>query len=684
MNQSPLTHSDSEMFGTIYLRDNEWWEKENVYKMGIASFAKDRESTYVTSEPTRGKYVLIIDVPLKQMKIIDNHLKDKFKHLNRNNGGGTEFYDRQIKNEIIHCLDQLNIEYIVRNPDEINRKLRVGLGLYKKVKQILIHYKNDCRKANQINTNERDYQLEVIKYGYEEINEHNAVYINIPTGTGKTYCGYKIISKLNLPIVVIFSPRKIVNQQNISRKYSSMLNHTCIDYSSDKHPDLTKPIVISCCMQSEKDLYEKLKDKEIFVWFDEAHWGIEEWITNPSISREYWFRQKRLFTSASPNKDVVLKHAHIFGSLYSSTVSTFIQSNWLAPIKPFMYCENNKNVNKTTYVLDDFKERDRTWGFCFYNDCSNATQSFENHLEYYKNKETDIKPFLLISKPDCDVNYDLDYAYNDRKTYENTINSIGYVVAQYSMGYDFKQLNFIHFGDPKLSIKDIIQSIGRGLRSDCLSLDGKNLFKELFVSLPIFLDNTGKYENIIEVMRYLLHEGGLSMDNIMFEEKKENILKSKTDADGKEYHNGFENMKSMLCDLLNKKIASIWVSYNDARQINIHNHISSPEQYYKLCKSDQRLPPNPDEYYKGFDWLYYIGTDSSKYYNLEQCKIKVKEYIRLNPHLKNFKLELNKVVSYLNDKDPCIPPNELFIYVYKRNLEDIIQFHSKGKKKIAL
>jgi hypothetical protein len=33
----------SENFGSIYLRDNEWWEKENVYKMGIASFAKDRD-----------------------------------------------------------------------------------------------------------------------------------------------------------------------------------------------------------------------------------------------------------------------------------------------------------------------------------------------------------------------------------------------------------------------------------------------------------------------------------------------------------------------------------------------------------------------------------------------------------------------------------------------------------------
>jgi hypothetical protein len=69
----------------------------------------------------------------------------------------------------------------------------------------------------------------------------------------------------------------------------------------------------------------------------------------------------------------------------------------------------------------------------------------------------------------------------------------------------------------------------------------------------------------------------------------------------------------------------------------------------------------------------------SEYYNIDECKMKVKEYIKLKPILKDFKLELNKVVSYLNDKDPCIPPNELFIYVYKCNLEDIIQFPCKMK-----
>ena len=43
--------------GTVYLRDNAWYKMENVIKMGIASFAKDRSNTYITGEVERGEYI---------------------------------------------------------------------------------------------------------------------------------------------------------------------------------------------------------------------------------------------------------------------------------------------------------------------------------------------------------------------------------------------------------------------------------------------------------------------------------------------------------------------------------------------------------------------------------------------------------------------------------------------------
>ena len=74
--------------GTIYFRDNAWYKMENVIKMGIASFAKDRSSTYITGEVERGHYVCVIEIPLDKMRVIDKCLKNYFKEYNIYKGGG--------------------------------------------------------------------------------------------------------------------------------------------------------------------------------------------------------------------------------------------------------------------------------------------------------------------------------------------------------------------------------------------------------------------------------------------------------------------------------------------------------------------------------------------------------------------------------------------------------------------
>ena len=79
----------------------------------------------------------------------------------------------------------------------------------------------------------------------------------------------------------------------------------------------------------------------------------------------------------------------------------------------------------------------------------------------------------------------------DIKTYETTINSIGYVVAKYSIGYDFNKLDYMCLSDPKLSIQDIKQCIGRGIRPDELGVNGSNKEKILNVSLPVYIDDNG-------------------------------------------------------------------------------------------------------------------------------------------------------------------------------------------------
>ena len=108
-----------------------------------------------------------------------------------------------------------------------------------------------------------------------------------------------------------------------------------------------------------------------------------------------------------------------------------------------------------------YLKKDRKFGFSFHNNINNASIMFKEHYNEYINNKTNIKPFLLVSDSKEDENISLEYNYKDIKKFENTENSIGYIVDKYSMGYDFTKLDFIAFNDPKLGIKDIIQSIGR-------------------------------------------------------------------------------------------------------------------------------------------------------------------------------------------------------------------------------
>ena len=103
------------LLGYIYIRDNEWYMQNNVYKVGITTSIKDRSNTYITGELYRGFYVKIYELKVNQsmLKIIDNNIKDNFKKdYNIYFDGGTEFYNRKIINMIEPYLNELNIKFI--------------------------------------------------------------------------------------------------------------------------------------------------------------------------------------------------------------------------------------------------------------------------------------------------------------------------------------------------------------------------------------------------------------------------------------------------------------------------------------------------------------------------------------------------------------------------------------------
>ena len=169
--------------GTVYLRDNAWYKMENVIKMGIASFAKDRSNTYITGEVERGEYICVIEIPLDKMKMLDKYLKLYFKSYHIYKGGGTEFYNRCIIDLIEPYFQKLNIEYKfltkeeiillnrcerVRNIPNINKIKNIFNQL--KIKNIIQKYKNKKTKTGVINNEIADVLLRI--NNVIEPNEH--------------------------------------------------------------------------------------------------------------------------------------------------------------------------------------------------------------------------------------------------------------------------------------------------------------------------------------------------------------------------------------------------------------------------------------------------------------------------------------------------------------------------------
>lgn len=705
-------------YGYIYIRNHLSYDAYGVCKMGKATNIPDRDTQYATGEIKRGYFEDVYKVNIKQMGFIERILQHNFRDLNVKYDAGTEFYGKQIITLIEHYLDTNGFTYRKLSKQEIRNLLRPNRikQTQNKIKHILnkikikslIHaLKNTKRTNDQYIWKEREYQTDIINFSTNNILIKYKIYIELPTGGGKSYIVYNLFEQLKSEFIIIVSPRKIVNSQNISPKYLQILKdkyntfNCSVDANFEEFLKLFNKKIVICCTQSINKIYEHIISNNITnitIWFDEAYWGIEEWVNNVSNNTysQFWllndnYIKYRIFTSASPNKKKVLENERIFGQLYSPIkVKELINLNWLSPINPYVYSENKTNVNSVKYIIDVFNEKNRKHGFSFHNKQKNAFNLFHNHYILYKNGHTHIKPFLLVSdnftterEPKL-TEIVLDYDYKNITTYETTIHSIGYVVAKYSMGYDFKGLDFICVSDPKLSLQDIIQCIGRGIRPDELGINGTNKEKELVVCLPIYIDDAdgNKYDKVIEVLKYLLYDIEILFEDIEFKNKYTPNFKEEQHKSNE--YLGINDVKAELLNLLeieNNKIA-LSTTYERAKKILADKNITSKEEYYKLCNKNNRLPKEPDVAFKGqfINWIEYLNIKRI-YHDLETCKNIVRKNLAVYPEIKTHYLDLSIVTNELCKIDPLFPPNGLWVEYYNvKDLRDIITISNRKKK----
>jgi hypothetical protein len=777
----------------IYIMKNDdWFKNGRKYKFGYTTRLNRLNDS---KEMFSGKKEYIYIVELKRVGYpetadidkIFTHCKRNFKPLNdvkkylvHGNGGkefiyhdGLELFKNFIKNEIHHFKVEFIREYTQEEIDEINQDISKSNSDGDSSSELLNFFDGLDIVEDNNKYSKRPYQIEAIQGCIKNLDLNNKVYLELATGGGKTYIVFNILSHYNPETIIIFSPLKKINEQNIKDDYVQLLSneYKIINLSENNVDNLNnflklknRKIIVGCIHSIEK-LYNcliKSEYKNIFVWFDEAHFGVENWITDDNLDKynevkQFWledskFISKRIFVSASPNKYLIedKENEKYFGQLYTPiSVSELIEQKWLAPIEPYFNSQIKSNPSLIKYIINNFKKHNRNWGFSFHSKQLNAFSLFYEHFIKFKNGMTNIKPFLLVGDdfknlilkicknfPDVikdniktirenNINFKgdefyklinldrtkvsnilkqntndniivdlkdpesdlknlfiitkkfiemneffsvINYNYCSIEEYELNNKSIGYVVQKFSMGYDFKNIDYIIFSDNKSSFKDIIQSIGRGTRPDKLGinengiLNGKNKDKVLKFFLPIFYDLESSGEknydlyNVIEVLGYLKYNYCMNLYDIILKDFNNG---GNTKIEEKE--DGNENIEStLLKELYLKKIlqpVNLKELYKILKQFNINN-----EKEYNIFKRTQteiKFKENLSDY-KLFNWKEILDPKGNIYYSsLNECKVK---FDKLKITLKNDigkekfkKLTFERLMSKINNLDPKIP-----------------------------
>lgn len=124
------------------------------------------------------------------------------------------------------------------------------------------------------------------------------------------------------------------------------------------------------------------------------------------------------------------------------------------------------------------------------------------------------------------------------------------------------------------------------------------------------------------------------------------------------------------------------ISYEKAKKIIIENNVKTKEEYNKLCERDYRLSKDPETIFGNnfTTWIDYLSIENI-FYNIDECKEKIKNYLSRHDELKKYYMNLSMVTNELCKKDPSFPPHDLWVEYYDlKSLEDIIIIKNNKKR----
>jgi hypothetical protein len=523
----------------FYIISNNDWNHIDAVKYGITYNPYERINK-CDQHPIKNEYLFLFKLskmndylfqgfynePDKIISIVCRNIERRNKWINKfnlkyfdkitdyiiNENGGTEFIKRlgidYLKLIILEDFPKLGLEVSEISTTEINKinKETSDISSLKLFDDI----SNDFSITPDITPDItlRPYQEDICKYILTKyLKGINRIFLELETGAGKTVISKFIMNELKSKInkIIIFSPRIDIKEQN---KRNIIIDGIEIN---------------SYCLQSYEKSYNEINNSydydNYFIWFDEAHWALEDWCKSTDKTKSYLLRDNskikyRLFTSASPNKDIVVENKFVFGELYSPIKMKELmkpEGKYLSEIKcdifDFQTSKNHMNDNHyVKFIIDTFTSKNKNLGFSFHTCCKNAHDLYNIHLKLYNKNNNIPKPYLLISEI---ITKDK-IKYMDINDFEKENTAIGYVVGRFIMGYDNDRIDILFFSDSKNSYKDNNQAIGRGTR---LRKDGSDKILNVIIPTNHNNDIEKDYSNLKGTLEYLIKDVELNIDN---------------------------------------------------------------------------------------------------------------------------------------------------------------------------
>jgi len=709
--------------GFVYIRDNAWYKMENVYKMGIASYAKDREGTYITGEVERGEYICVIEIQLCQMKILDKCLKTYFKPYHIYRGGGTEFYDRRIVDLIEGYLQKTNVEYKVLSKEEIelmNRCERVrNIPNVNNVKKIFnrLNLQNIIQKIkNKRIKTPRPDQIEIIDRNVAHFQVFSKGINAIICGVGKTLISCWTAKALNSESIVIGVPNKLLLNQWENVIAELFPDTKCLIVSGGVSKDdiitfLNKRCIVITTYASAHKVRKATKlvgfvfDMKIL---DECHHLTS---SNISISDETksYIHMLRIKAVKQLALTATLKHVETHDNtltvISNKDISYFgeviAERKLLWAINESIVCNY---VVQTIITNDDdrFSQfgvstiSDKRLLLSAYAALKSISSGHSHHVLIYANNTSNSERIIhfvkLLEKEHFCMEGLYSSAYNSHMNpscreeivcrFETAKYGIVSCVYCLGEGWDFPMLDAVVFAENMTSNIRIVQSALRASRKNTkepnkitkiilpvLNSDDMDWTAEDLKQVQEIIYQLGQEDETIE---FKIRVSRMSLD-IQVSEKTEPLT---DDGEFCEYD------EELTTRLRLRTMTRHAIGYERTRKLIAPKNIKNKEAYYLACDTDIRLPKDPENTFKGqmTSWVEYLSI-ARNYYELDECKTKTAEYLLACPELIIFKTDISKICNALCEKDPMFPPNGMWVeYYHTKNIQEIIKLQSTKKK----